>query len=281
MSNAERIHIVTGSTSDVPAPWAEKHNVGIVPAVITFGTEEIRDTAEFTMEAFLNKLKGSIQLNIIPTTAAPGPEVFKHFYEYQGPIISVHAGDKISSFWTSSVTAVNELQRENIYSYNTLSVSLGEGFLAMTAAELEEQGASMQDIIQTLNAMRPRTHVAALCDTLEYLKHSGRVTGAQAFLGSMLNVKPSIHAYENAVVPLARERTHKKAVAGLVDWVKKFKPFERFAVLHNGNLEYAKEVAYALRDEFEQEKMLITLITKAVTAHVGPDVVGVAFVTAR
>jgi DegV family protein with EDD domain len=280
MPNAETlpVHVVTGVTSDIPAAWAKEHNVGIVPALIMFGNKEIMDTPDFTMEAFLDKLKNS---GVFPTTSAPNPEIFKPFYTYQGPIISVHAGDKVSSFWANSLLAKVELNRENIYPYNTQSVSLGEGFLAMRAAELTEQGATKKEIFEVLDDMRPRTHVVALCDTLKYLKAGGRVTGGKALLGAILNVKPSVHMYENALVPIARERTHKRAIAELVEWVSNFKPFERLAVLHDGNLEYAQELAYALRDEFEQEKILITLVTKAVAAHAGPDAVGAAFVTKR
>jgi DegV family protein with EDD domain len=280
MQNVETlpVHVVTGSTGDIPVAWARQHNVGIVPAVVTFGTEVIMDTPDFTMDAFLDKLKNS---GVFPKTSAPNPEIYKPFYTYQGPIISVHAGDTISSFWANSVLAGEELNRENIYPYNSQSVSLGEGFLAMRVAELAEQGATKKEIFEVLDDMRPRTHVVALCDTLKYLKAGGRVTGGKALLGAVLNIKPSVHMYENALVPLGRERTHKKAVAGLVEWVAGFKPFERLAVLHSGNLEYAQELAYALRDEFEQEKILITVVTKAVAAHAGPNAVGAAFVTAR
>ena len=126
--------------------------------------------------------------------------------------------------------------------------------------------------------MRPRTHVIALCDTMEYLKAGGRVTGAQAFLGSVLEVKPSVHAYANKIVGLDKVRTHKKAVAQLVTRVREFGRLERLAVLHSGNLDFAEELAFALRDEFDSEQLLITLVTKAVAANAGPNAVGVAFV---
>jgi DegV family protein with EDD domain len=272
------VHVVTGVTGDIPRAWAREHEVGIVPAVITFGEEQIIDDENYSMEAFVKKLKESAELNIYPKTAACGPEYFKPFYEYQGPIISVHAGDNLSVFWANSVLAAKELKRHNIHPYNTLSVSLGEGFLAMRAAELAEQGAGMEDITRELNALRPRVHVAAICDSLTYLKNSGRVSGAQAFLGNMLSVKPSIHAYDNEVVPLHQERTRKKAVAELATWVHGFAPLERLAVIHTGNMEYAMDLAEALKDECALDKMLITLVTKTIVAHTGPDTVGVAFV---
>ncbi len=275
------IHVVAGVTGDMPRAWARQHNVGIVPAVVTFGEEQLMDDENYSMEAFLKKLKESAEVNIYPKTAACGPEFYKPFYEYQGPIISVHTGDNLSAFWANSVRAVSELHRDNIHPYNTLSVSLGEGFMAMKAAELAEQGAGMEDITAELDAIRPRTHVAALCDSLTYLRNSGRVSRAQAFLGKMLSVKPSIHAYDNEVVPLHQERTHKKAVAEFARWVRGFTPLTRLAVLHTGNMEYAMEVAEALKDEFDRDKLLITLITKTIVAHTGPDTVGVAFVTER
>lgn len=275
MMTPEAIHVVTGSTSDIPVEWANQHHVGIVPAVVTFGNEEIIDNADFTMDAFLEKVMTS---EVFPQTSAPNPELFKPFYDYQGPIISVHAGSKLSSYFTNSESAKRELNRDNIYPYDSQSVSLGEGFLAMTAAEMSERGASMDDIIRMLDAMRPRTHVVALCDTLANLKRSGRIKGVEAFFGTMLGVKPAVHVYDNKIVGLQRERTHKRAVAALVSYVAGFRPFERLAVIHNGNLEYAQEVAYALRDEFDLEKMIITLVTKAVAAHAGPEAVGVAWV---
>ena len=135
----ESIRFVTGSTSDLPVAWAREHNIGIVPAVIRFGEEVFVDNADFTMAAFLEKLRTSKDF---PKTAAPNLEVYKPFYEYQGPIISIHAGSALSSFWANSEATRRELNIDNIFPYDSESVSLGEGFLVMKAVELEAQGAS-------------------------------------------------------------------------------------------------------------------------------------------
>ena len=71
--------------------------------------------------------------------------------------------------------------------------------------------------MKLIEGMRPGMEILLLVDTLEYLQKGGRIGGAQAFLGGLLNIKPILHVAEGRIEPLERVRTRRKAMERLAE----------------------------------------------------------------
>ena len=90
---------------------------------------------------------------------------------------------------------------------------MGQGLIAVGAAQLAAAGKGMEDVAGAASDLIPRTRVFAAIDTLENLKKGGRIGGAQALLGSMLSIKPIIEVKDGKVDSESRQRTRSKALA--------------------------------------------------------------------
>lgn len=287
-NNVEAIRVSVGSTADISKELAKKHNIIVVPGLVTFGEETIIDNPDFLLPDLFAKIDASKDF---PRTAAPGTEVFKmHWAEYDGPILPITAGDKISTFYNAAVLARTDLRelpdgqkRMNIYEpWNSLNVSLGEGFPALIAAEMLEQGVPIVDVIRKLDEVRERVYVFAVAESPEYFGKSGKISGTKAFLGQMLQIKPCVTSYNNEIVPFKNYRTYRAANADLADFAEHNGPIERMAVLYTDNKTIAMDMVKVIQDRgiFDPKEIIVGPVTKVVASHTGRNTLGFVFVGA-
>ena len=280
MTNAEieiPPHIVTDSIADIPGAMTEALNIDVIRLKIMFGETEFTDGVDINMAEFLAKLQ--IPGQKIPKTGAPGTEAFKKVYTvHPEPILSIHAAPEFSRMFNTSIEAAQELGRTNITSDNSESASMGIGLLALAAAKWAREGRTVSEILPRLKDMRTRTYVGALGDTLKYLRESGRINIVEQGLGSLLDLKPILQIKNGVATKVMAVRTRKQAIPKFVEWITEHKKFEQVAVVHAGCIEDAKMVANTLQ-EYVDNEVIVTELSPAVTVHIGPKTLGVAFVT--
>jgi DegV family protein with EDD domain len=129
--------------------------------------------------------------------------------------------------------------------------------------------------------MIPRLRIPSFLETLEYVRYGGRIGGAEAFLGTVLNVKPILHIEGGKVIPLEKVRTRGRALDRLMDLARELAPFEDLAVMHTHALETAEALADRLGELHPRQNILIAESGVAMGSHVGPGAVGICAVTAR
>lgn len=273
------IQIVTDSTADLPQQLSEAHGIEIIPTIVTFGEETFRDRIDIGVAEFLNKLQQEDAL--FPTTAAPSLATYLEVYEkHKGKILSVHVGEGFSGVLNTAIAAANEIGQERISTYDSGTVSLGLGFLAIEAAQLSSKGVSMDKIEARLDDMKSRLTVMAALNTLEFLKKGGRASGFQVTLGSLLQIKPILEVTHNRIAELEKLRTRKRALNRLVELTQDLAPLERVGVMHADAEKQAIEVADRISDFYTGE-IILTEIGPVVSSHAGPGAVGVCAVSQR
>ena len=155
------------------------------------------------------------------------------------------------------------------------SVSLGLGMLALRAAELAEQGWSVEAIVAEVERLRGQSGLLLTVDTYDNLLRSGRVSKGKAWLGGMLDVKPilSLDA-ESRIVPVDRVRGRENLVArvlALLDERLTPRPrIVRFGVAHAEAPDEAERVRNALVAAYQPRDCFVSLATGVLGAHVGP-----------
>jgi DegV family protein with EDD domain len=98
-----------------------------------------------------------------------------------------------------------------VHVVDSLSATGGERLLVYRALELAKQGKSAKEIAEDLEECKGKICIVAMLETLEYLKKGGRISGAAAFIGGMLNIKPIIQVLDGKVEVVAKVRGQKKA----------------------------------------------------------------------
>ena len=126
----------------------------------------------------------------------------------------------------------------------------------------------------------PRQRVLALLDTLRYLEMGGRVSRAQAIVGTALDLKPILGLADGEIRPLDRVRTRGRAVARLIELFRRDLPAEHVAVMHAQAPEEAERIRSALATELPGSDVHVGQIGPVLGTHVGPGAVGLAYVKA-
>lgn len=216
------IHIVTDSGSDITPTDAAELGVTVVPLKIRFGDVEYRDGIDLEIEEFYAKMA---ELPGLPTTAAPAPGEFLAAFEAAQAdgadgVVCIDLAGKMSATIDAARNAAAEIaDRLEVRVVDSNSVSGGLRSLVRRAAEAAAAGASIDAIEELVLERAARTTIFGSFDTLENLKMGGRIGGAQAFLGTVLQIKPIIEVRDGEVIEAGKQRTRRKALAWIIDKV--------------------------------------------------------------
>ncbi|HTP06939.1 MAG TPA: DegV family protein [Anaerolineae bacterium] len=275
------VKIVGATSTGISPEVAQQLDLTIVPLRVNFGIETLRDGVDISPEVFLDRLATSKQF---PTTSQPPAgdflEVFNTYRAAGRDVLCVLLSNKLSGTVMSANTAKEQLHDEHIHVFDTLNVAVGEGILVMEAARLAQAGKSVSEIVQRLEFMRDRLHLYFVVNTLEYLAKGGRVSNAQAFIGSVLQMKPILKVENGLVEGAERIRTTSKAHARLryiVEEGIRGKSNVQVAVMYTTIKDKAQKLADEIRADYHLPQVPVYMISPAVSAHTGPGALGVAF----
>lgn len=277
-----RIAIVTDSTASLPQEMARQHDIHVVPLKVSFGPDTFRDGIDITSSQFVERLQHAKEL---PKTSQPSIgdfiETFEQLGEEYDSVIAVLITSKLSGTYSSATQAADDLSKHKITVIDSLNIFMGHGFMAIRAAEAAAAGESHENIVRMVEDMKKRMSLLLVVDTLEYLQRGGRITGAAAFLGGMLNLKPLLELKDGALEPLQRIRSKKKANERLAELVVERcgdRP-AHIALGYAGNQPEITQVWNDLRPQLNVAEFSESELGPAISTHTGPGVVGAAFYT--
>ena len=268
--------MVTDSTADLPVDWHDRYGIEVVPLKVLFGKESFRDRVDMTDEEFFRRLAASTTL---PTTSAPSPGEFAEVYErlardYEG-CVSIHIGAELSATAEAARVGPQSVDGFKVNVIDSQSVSMPIAFLCRVAAESE----TLEAATSAVEERAPKCRVLALLDTLRYLEMGGRLSRAQAMIGTMLDLKPLLLVTENAEIkPVDRVRTRSRAIPRMVDFFRTQLPVEYVAVMHAQAPEDAERVAADLRKEFGELDIPVGQIGCVLGTHTGPKAMGIVYI---
>jgi DegV family protein with EDD domain len=271
--------IVTDSTSDLPSGIARDLQVEVIPALVTMEGESHMDGLDLSRPEFYRQLPF---LKEPATTAAPPPGAFEQVYRRLletgiRQVLSIHLSSKLSAMIDMARTAAKAVGGQ-IHIFDSLQVSLGLGFQVMEAAAAALRNEPFEAILEAAHRARERARVAAMINTLEYLRRSGRVSWIRAGIGDLLRVKLMIRIADGMVERIGEVRTKHKALDQLLGIAESWSPLDQLAVLHSGVPEEAASFAERVR-HLSGRLPLIVDVTTAIGTHVGPGSIGLAALT--
>ncbi len=274
------VKVVTDSCSDLPEGVASELGILIVPLNVYFGDETFRDGVDITAEEFYQRLTTG---PIMPKTTAPAPGTFAEIYSSLASsadeILSLHISKKLSGTYDSALLAKQQVGKKiRIEVVDSLTVSTAQGLLAIKAAKLAKEGASLDHILKLLREAMDRTRLFFVVDTLEYLHKGGRLGRAGAFLGSLLNIKPLLHIQDGEVCPLERVRSRQKAVSRLIEVAKECAPFESLAFMYTTNPTEVETLKRELQSLAPEESTYTARIGPTIGTYGGPEAIAVALI---
>ena len=276
------IRIVTDSSSDLPPELADQWNIAVVPCNVVIGDVSYRDGVDLMPEEFFQRLPNSSRL---PTTSQPTVSDFQPVYQElleQGhQVISIHVSGRLSGTVNSAAqakAALGESSPVEIIDSQLASIALG--LVALRAARLASQGESYLEVSEEVRQILPLTQCILALDTLEYLQKGGRIGKAQAFVGSMLSVKPILKLERGEVQPLERPRNLNRASRRLADLARQYAPLQQLAVIYSTEPERAADLKASLADLVPESETVTARFGPALGTYVGPRAFGLALTSA-
>ncbi len=282
-----KIAIITDTDSSLPPEVAAHDGIRLVPITINFDTETYTTGVDIDDRLLFEKVD---RLNKLPTTSAPSPNAFAAEYEAafkEGAetVICICVSSLVSSTYNAALTARQMFPERDITVIDSLNLCMGQGFLALLAAEAAQRGAAKDQILALLDDSGKRMHLYAVLPTLKYLAMSGRVGKFVAGMAATLNIKPILTIQDGKLVLLERVRTHKKAIERMLELSSQCvdgKPVERAAIIHVNDLEGAHALEGMLRTRIQlPPSVLTTAFTPGLSVHAGTGVVGVVILTGK
>lgn len=275
--------LVTDSTSTIPLALLRQHDIRVVPQVLIWGGEELRDGIDIQPDEFYRRLKDA---SVMPTTSQATIASFVEIFEPQvaqgNPILAFVLSSKLSGTVQSAVQAKAMFPGAAIEVVDSQSIAMALGYQVLAAARLLEAGTPLKEVAEKCRQMSRNTGVVFLVDTLEFLHRGGRIGTASRFMGTALNIKPLLSLQDGRVEGLEKVRTKAKARARLLDVVEervRGKRPVRIAVLHAAAEEAAQELLAEAQRRYTPDEVYITPVSPVIGAHTGPGTVGLCYAT--
>lgn len=276
------IRIVTDSSADLPPELADRWNITVVPCNVVINDVNYKDGVDLAPEEFYRKLDSSPRS---PTTAQPSVADFQSVYrallDRGHEIVSIHVSGKLSGTLNSAERARESTGKSApIEVIDSQLASLGMGLVVLRAAQLAYETESYRQVATQVRSALPGTQCILVLDTLEYLQKGGRIGKAQAFLGSVLNVKPILKLRDGEVHPVERPRNLDRGVRRLAELAHEHAPVRQLGVIYSTEPGRAADLKRLLSDLIPEEEIIISRFGATLGAYVGPRALGVALTPA-
>lgn len=282
--NKHKIAVVTDSTAYIPKEALGKLDIPAIPLWLIWGEERFRDGVDIAPQAFYQRLQK--EKEVFPTTSQPSAGEFVEFFRRVAAeaetdtIVGVHISSNISGTVASAEAAKVQLPELNVTIIDSLSTSMGLGFIALTAARTAATGGSLEEVVTAATKIRDKMNILFAVDTLEYLHRGGRIGGAKRFLGAALNIKPLLHLEDGFVEALCQVRTKRKAITQMLDIAAERldgRSMAEVTVIDVDALEEGDAVAKQVKSKFSISTVHRTTVSPVIGTHVGPGTVGMCF----
>lgn len=276
--------VVADTTCGLPPDVYRKLNIPMIPQVINFGADSYREGVDIDAAGFMARLRSGKDL---PKTAAPYPgdfiEVFKECHDAGESIICIHPSAEVSGTVRSAEIAKQDFPGADIRIVDTRTIAGPLASIVLEADALAKQGAGPDEVEALARSLMPRARIYFVVDTLEFLRRGGRIGGASALVGTVLQIKPILTFREGRVDQFEKERTKKKALARIKEVILAESargPEARISVMHADAREQAEELAKELREALAAGEVPVMDLVPAVVTHAGPGTLAFGFFTA-
>lgn len=274
--------IVTDSTAYIPKEVRDQLRIHMIPLSVSFGAETYREEIDISTDQFYEKVK---QHKELPTTSQPAVGEFVELFtslrdEGYDAVISIHLSSGISGTYQGALTAGNMVDGLQVYAYDSEISCMAQGFYTIEAAKMALDGKMPEEIIARLDEVKKTLRAYFMVDDLSHLQRGGRLTGAQAFIGGLLQIKPLLHFENKVIVPFEKIRTRKKAIKRIEELFSedaaKGVPLKA-AIIHGNRPEEAEQWKQQLSSLYPHVEFTISYFGPVIGTHLGEGALGLTW----
>lgn len=281
------IKIVADSTCYLSEEMKRKFDIRIVSLNVIIGNESLREV-DIDNTTFYSEME---KRGEIPTSSQPSIEEmyneFERIASNGDDIVAICLSSDMSGTYSSSHIVKNMILEKypdtNIQIIDSRSNCMQMGFQAIEGAKLAMQGKSMEEVVDRINFVKEHSQFIFLPDTLSYLKKGGRIGGAAALVGSILQIKPILTVVDGKTTVFDKVRTKKRAVDTIVSHLEDVSKERKIGdvIVHHINVEdEGRELAEKIKSRLGITPDILP-IGPVIGLHVGPGSIGIAYYTEK
>ncbi|MGX7111322.1 DegV family protein [Gemella cuniculi] len=278
----EKIAIMMDSTAYLPEELKSKLGIKSVYLNIILDGNSYKEVIDMPVEKYYEYLKNPD--NSFPTTSQPAiGEVVtcleKLKEEGYTDVIAIALSSGISGTYSSYSVGGLMVEGINVHPFDSEVSCRPEGYYAIKAAKLVKEGKNSKEIIDSLEEMKKISKAYFMADDLSHLQRGGRLSGAQALVGNLLQVKPLLHFEDKVIVPFQKIRTYKKVISRIYELFDEFYQVHKgenitVCVLHVDAIEKAEEIKEYIISKYPDITVEVDEISPVISTHLGIGAIG-------
>lgn len=279
------IKVICDSTCYIPKALIEELDILVVSLNVIFKNESFREL-DVDNRWFYEKMDSS---NEIPTSSQPSIDELYRTFENEVINGNGIVGVFMSSDMSGSYSTANMVKEMILEKYADAKIEIVDsrsncmqmGYAVLAGARAVKEGQPMKNVLNSINNVISKSRFLFIPDNLTYLKKGGRIGGAAAFVGSILQIKPILTVEDGKTTVFDKVRTRKKAIDRMVEYVVEQVTSKGLGevIVHHINcedegLQLAKRISDILKINVE-----ICSIGPIIGLHVGPGSIGIVYYT--
>ena len=281
--------VFTDGASNLPGKYIQGMDIRPLPCSYTMDGESgvyLGDIDAFDTKAYYDKLRAGARMKTTLLNSHVFESHFRPCLAEGLDVVYVGMSSGISGTIQAAKIAAEELRGEfperTVWVVDSLGAGFGPGLLAIRAAELRDEGKSAKEAGEILDAEVMHTLNYFTVDDLNFLKATGRVSGATAAIGTVLNIKPILWGDTTGhITALSKVRGRKKALDALAELYRSHLPEEgtvkRLFISHGDCLDEAEALAQKLCEIHKPDELTICPHEPFTGSHVGPGMLAFFF----
>ena len=279
------VKIIADSTCDLSKELLEKYEISILPLHIVLGDKEYKDGLEILPDEIYAWSDANKEA---PKTSAASisdaMELFESNLKNHDEIVCFSISGQMSTTVNVMRMAAEELDAEDkIHIIDSENLSTGGGLLVIEAAIMASAGKSGEEIVNTIEQLKPQVRASFIVDTLTFLHRGGRCSGVAALAGGALKLHPKIVVENGGMKPDKKYRG--KMSSAILTYAKELEPqlkdakTDRIFITHSGCTDEIIQNIYDFVKELNLfDEILITRAGGVISSHCGPGTLGVLFI---
>lgn len=280
--------IVTDSSADYNAEMVKKLNIDVVPLKVNISGEVLEDWydgRDISPEVFYKKLRAGEMASTSQINTIEFSQTFSKYLDEGKDVLYIGFSSGLSGTFNAGRLAADDLQPKypdaKILVVDTLAASLGQGLLVWHAVQLKNQGKTIEEVQKWLEENKLHMAHWFTVDDLSFLKRGGRISGATAIVGSLLQIKPVMHMDNGGhLIPVSKVRGRKQSLDALVDRAVESGidiKSQQIFISHGDSFEDASYVGKEMKRRCGVKDVFINFVGPVIGSHSGPGTIALFF----
>ena len=278
----QKVALVTDSSACLPEDQISRHKITVVPTVLVWNGQELRDGLDISNEEFWRRLAWD---PVLPSTSTMSPQDYVSAFitarQIGDSVLCVVIHKRMSSMAHAARSAIRLYKHDRDATVvETGAAAMAHGFPVLLGARAASAGADASHVEAVVRRAADASAIVAVVDSFKYLARSGRIPRSVARMANLLpgSVVFSMRRGQIRARPSFGSRA--RAIQGMVTYVRRMATKSNYlgiAVHHAANVSEGHELAELVRAELRPDDLYVTGFTPVMGAHVGPRILGLSY----